>query len=419
MLRNFSPEVEPSASEFGVFWLNAAGLGRLHKSPKKWAATIRADIKYGAGLDSTVVVGFTRFGTSALAHSQSGIVILASPKDEADAIGQVELKCLGLLPVDIQGLSRLGVYTVGDLLRLPTDGLLERFGSRVQKLRILASRECWDPLQPTVPVEQSCERLDFDYPEENAMRLTFFCKRLLAPLLEKAVASHQAVVGLEIGLVFHRNENRVELVEPAAPTLDGAQLIDLVRLRLEAIELETGATELSITARTVPASTDQLRLFAAVPCRDIGEANRTLARLRAEFGSHSVVRAIIKEGHLPEARFAFEPLDRIEPPRARKSKEEKECQGNENKNPRTLVRRIYAKPLPLQSRPVVGPRGCHFEGMGEAPATRFNGPYIISGGWWAKEVHREYHFAQTEAGRILWVYFDKKRRSWFIHGEVE
>jgi protein ImuB len=57
--------------------------------------------------------------------------------------------------------------------------------------------------------------------------------------------------------------------------------------------------------------------------------------------------------------------------------------------------------------------------MGEAPATRVSGPYIVSGGWWARPVHREYHFAETETGRILWIYFDKTRRSWFLHGEVE
>ena len=46
------------------------------------------------------------------------------------------------------------------------------------------------------------------------------------------------------------------------------------------------------------------------------------------------------------------------------------------------------------------------------------GPYIVSGGWWVREVHREYYFAETESGEILWIYYDKRRRSWFLHGEV-
>lgn len=56
--------------------------------------------------------------------------------------------------------------------------------------------------------------------------------------------------------------------------------------------------------------------------------------------------------------------------------------------------------------------------MEHEPFSRLVGPYIVSGGWWIREVHREYHFAESEQGRILWIYFDKKRRLWFLHGEV-
>ena len=49
------------------------------------------------------------------------------------------------------------------------------------------------------------------------------------------------------------------------------------------------------------------------------------------------------------------------------------------------------------------------------------GPYIISGGWWGSgaEVHREYRFVRTGEGPWLWIYYDRKRRGWFLHGKVE
>jgi len=46
------------------------------------------------------------------------------------------------------------------------------------------------------------------------------------------------------------------------------------------------------------------------------------------------------------------------------------------------------------------------------------GPYVVSGGWWARPVHREYHFAETLRGDLLWVYYDRQRRRWFLQGEV-
>ena len=44
-LGRFTPEVEPSAEEPGVFWLNGAGLQRLYASPLKWAYAIHKDLR--------------------------------------------------------------------------------------------------------------------------------------------------------------------------------------------------------------------------------------------------------------------------------------------------------------------------------------------------------------------------------------
>ena len=50
---------------------------------------------------------------------------------------------------------------------------------------------------------------------------------------------------------------------------------------------------------------------------------------------------------------------------------------------------------------------------------RVHGPYSVAGGWWVREVHREYHYVRTRHGGWLWVYFDRRRRTWFLHGVVE
>jgi protein ImuB len=149
-------------------------------------------------------------------------------------------------------------------------------------------------------------------------------------------------------------------------------------------------------------------------------ADRALARLAAELGPDAVVRATLRQGHLPEARFALEPIRHVRPPGI--EKETASRREEDSIRPKaaagTLIRRIFTRPRPLQKKPVVGPRGCHLKGMSNAPATRVTGPYIVSGGWWVREVHREDDFAETESGKILWVYYDKRRRSWFLHGEV-
>ena len=85
----------------------------------------------------------------------------------------------------------------------------------------------------------------------------------------------------------------------------------------------------------------------------------------------------------------------------------------------TLVRRIYSRPRPLPSRPRHEPDGWMLRGLKQGPVVRVLGPYIVSGGWWQRTVHREYHFAETQKGELLWVYYDRARRRWFLQGRVE
>jgi len=53
-----------------------------------------------------------------------------------------------------------------------------------------------------------------------------------------------------------------------------------------------------------------------------------------------------------------------------------------------------------------------------APFTRLFGPWVISGGWWQRQVHRTYLWAETDAGALLWLYWDATRRTWFEEGRL-
>ena len=84
-----------------------------------------------------------------------------------------------------------------------------------------------------------------------------------------------------------------------------------------------------------------------------------------------------------------------------------------------LVRRLYTPPIPIPARPRHEPDGWMLRGLEQGPVIRVLGPYLIAGGWWRRSVCREYHFAETQGGEILWVYYDRPRRRWFLQGRVE
>src|SRR5581483_8666755 len=130
-----------------------------------------------------VVVGFTRFGTYAVARAPEsrgrGVVVFADAAAERAAAGRVPLCHVGLDADAQDAFEKLGVRTVEDFVRLPPAGILRRYGPDAHRLHQLASGTAWAPLQP-LPPEESLERwLDLDEPESDRERLLFLVKRLL------------------------------------------------------------------------------------------------------------------------------------------------------------------------------------------------------------------------------------------------
>ena len=426
-LRRFSPDVEPSRDEPGIFWLNASGLSHLYVSPRRWADAVVGAIRT-SGFRGAIAVGFTRFGTYAIARtattSSQPVAVLRDAAAERVLAGEAPLDRLGLDPALRDSLQKLGIETLRAFLRLPPAGIRRRFGPDAERLHRLAAGDLWVPLQPLRVRDPLVARHDFDDPEPDVSRLLFAVKRLLHRLLAMIAARSEMLGALTLHLRLDRAGTKSEQVRPAAPTLDAAQLLGLVRLRLESLALDAGVTGLRVTARAVRTTAAQQGLFVERPPRDRAAANRALARVRAEFGDGAVVRARLAEAHLPEAQFAWEPLASAPRPAQAPRVVPAPCSAPAlsaagDVARRTLVRRIHARPIPLPPRPRHEPDGWLLRGGVTGHVEHLAGPYPISGGWWRSAVHREYYFARMRNGDLLWIYYDRPRRRWCWQGRVE
>jgi len=414
-LMRFTPEVEPAAEDPGVFWLNGMGLQFLYPSSNQWARALHADIA-AQRFQVNVVAGFTRFGTYAVAKIKKGITVFNNTAEERRVAHAVPLNRLDIDPDFRDTLFKLGIKTVGALLSLPPVGLRERFGPKAYRLHRMAAGNLWTPLDPYKSEEPVRQHRILDDPENDTTRLLFLIKQLLHPMLTTLAARAQALVALWLSFLVDRSGWLKEQIRPAAPTLDPGQILDLARLRLESMQFATGIIEIELGAESCGATAEQLRLFGEGPKRDLDAANRALARLRAEFGDDAVVQAKLKNGHLPEARFAWEPLSGVKLPR----NDLNDLNVLNCPTAKVLVRRIMAKPIALPG----GPRHTHEDGwliLGHkyGSVDKLSGPYVFSGGWWNKEIQRDYYFAETRRGAIAWVYYDRVRRRWFLQGWIE
>jgi protein ImuB len=420
-LRSYSPSVEPARERPGTFWLDGDGLNLIFASSEAWARGLER-VLAERGLIGAVAVGFTRFGTYAVARAQRrGTVIFACDADERATARTVTLDRLDVEPALRDALARLGVTTLGQMVRLPGGGILERFGRDAHRFYQLAARERWDPLVPEPPPEAPDERVLLDDPETDVERLLFSIKTAVDRLLARLAARRRAVTALWLELNMRvyggppsdKHQKRVDCIRAAEPTLDLRTLLRLCHLRLEGQPPAHGVVEVRVWADDLGATREQLALFAARPRRDLRAASEAVARLRAELGDDAVVRPVLREGHLPEARFGWEPAHAVSAPQPRPTQV------------RALVRRLLTRPRILTAQATsVRDDGWLIGGLEQGSVIRIDGPFILSGGWWmsaepADETCRDYHFAETRRGDCLWLYFDRRRRRWFQHGAVE
>ncbi len=421
-LRFYTPEVEPSDTEPGVFWLGASGLSLLYPSLRKWATWVSDEVTR-AKLRASIVVGFSRFGTYAVARSNTTprIDVIDSEAEERERAARVPLDRIGIAPDVRDTLAKLAVNTLGDFLALPTNGIQTRFGTEAHRLHRVASGELATPLQPRTAREPVAATVHLDYPETDLERLMAVMDRTTRLLARSLDERGDVLRAIAIQLEFDDRETIAERVEPASPTLELTQIVELIRLRLAGVlaarteslhphpntARARGITGVRIELDGVAASHTQMDMFAKRPKRDFAAAARAIARVRAEFGTHSVVKAVLRDAHLPEARFAWEPVTSLQAAQPRAVRQP------------PLVRRIFARPVafsPGRHRDAEAELLKHID---EGTVRETSGPYIVAGGWWTREVQREYYFVRTTNGRALWMFYDRRRMGWFIQGEVE
>jgi protein ImuB len=337
-------------------------------------------------------------------------VVFRDPEAERRAASAVPLDRLAIDPALRDLLGKLGIHTIGGYLTLPPGGLLLRFGHAAERLHALASGAAWDPLKPAPEVPPIETTLLLDDPESDVTRLLFGLKRGIGPLLARLAARAEALAALVVELTLDRGFGiQREALRPAEPTLDERTLLRLLHLRLESQPPRAAVREIRIHAVGVPARREQLALFRENARRDLRAGNEVLAQLRAELGEGAVRKAVLRDGHLPEAQYGWQAMDEIVLPAPAPGRE------------RALVRRIHPRPrvLPPPHGRATHDDGWLLSGLEQGSVVRLHGPYRLSGGWWIKESTREYVFAEMKRGDCLWLYYDRARRRWFVQGIVE
>jgi protein ImuB len=434
-LQTFSPHVERDPVHAGVFYVDPTGLSHLYGGEPSWA---RCLARYLAARQfrASVVVAYGRAISYALARDigardigardsgardtgaggtgARGVRVFQSEREALDQAHQVSFERLALKPKLRAALERIGLSTLGDLALFGADQLGLRFGAEAARWCAVARGHEVLPLCPEPHVDTPRSEVEIEPPDSDLTRLCFSIKQGLDVLIEDVRKRGASIRALWMRLVLERGGENVQRLEPSSSTRNGPLLLELLRLRLGAITLTDAVARVVLEAELSELAPGQMAMFT--PKRDVSAGDRALARLKASYGPDVVCRAVLEDAHLPEAKYRWADVSHIELPTPAAPSE---AEAEYGPPPAPLVRRVLPKPEPLAGSFEIDPTTGDLSLLHAGERLQLTGPYRVSGGWWVREVARDYYYARKAADRLLWVFFDVPRNAWFLHAVVD
>ena len=328
--------------------------------------------------------------------------------NEAQLVGKLSAVPLAPLrwPEDvIERLARMGVRTIGQVLRLPRAGFARRFGpAQLGDLDQLLGRQA--DLRPRYrPRERFRRRRELTYELETSGLLLAVLAPLLRDLGQFLQARQCGITELECRLRHRQAPASRCVLRLASPVADVDRLTELLGERLQALVLPEPVRSCELRSGfPVP------RVFASNPLWQPGEyaggsgpeAPQLIERLRARLGHEAVHGLEMLPGHRPESTWS-----RTEPGLRGRLRLEKPAA------PWPALRRpLWLLSMPQQLEEIDGmPR---YGGL-----LRFCGDVErIETGWWdGGEIGRDYYTVFDIYNIELWVFRERAApHRWFLHG---
>jgi protein ImuB len=282
----------------------------------------------------------------------------------AERRSPTERKALEALPVAALPLARervgwllkLGLFTLGDLARLPRPAAAARLGDHATEILDLCAGIDPAPLVPYEPPRVLVEELSFDDPVEGLEPLLFALRRLSSRLSARLTGRGEAAGELVLRLEHDRAvvrlrelpawaELRFELAEPLGHE---DKLFRVLKTRLERHQLLAPTVRLVLEVPTITRAPerqlDLSRVYAGLPGQKMDALPVLLGELVADLGPERVGVLRTVDTHRPEgqselksALFATETARRGSP-----------------RPPVTTPTRLLAHPIPLGTALRVG-----------------------------------------------------------------
>ncbi len=405
---DFSPLV--SADQPDGLWIDATGTDHLFGGEQEMLNAIVARLQK-SNLTAHVAIADTPGSAWACAHYGNEGVIKSS--DTKAALLHLPVAALRLKNEAVDGLRRVGVRTVDDLLRLPRKTIPHRFSRDVVKRLDQALGLSPETISPVLPPESKCEILKFAEPiatrEGLEKSVNILCERLCQRLELVAEGAKR------LDLVFERvdNTNQGIRVVPNSATRDPKHIARMFIEHLENVDPGFGIELITLTANmtelTVPKQINAL----AVGDADSRDLTVLTDRLSNRHGHASLYKASATQSGIPERSV-------------RRVSVNSEATGKWLKAEHRPIH-LYEPPEHIEVTAMMPDHPpLMFRWRNKVhKVKRAEAPERIREEWWAQSNERpsvrDYFKVEDDEGKRYWIFRDNRANAngvfaWYMHG---
>ncbi len=288
------------ADSRGAAWALARYSDRLNGGPFRSGSEIRQE----ARATRSRAARHDRVGAVSASPQHSGAVI-AAPGQMRQVLAPMPLAALRLSSDTVEGLARLGLRRVQDIIDVPRAALARRFGADVLRRLDQALGFEPEPVNPAAAPPLFAIRLSFPDPIGLREDIAAGVDRLLPPLCVKLQVAGQGA--RRVRLEAHRSDGQISQIEVslARATSDPDRIRPLLALKLDAIDAGLGIDRLRLVvphSETMPQQQSRGSLMispdSSGPVSGVG-LDDLIGKLGAKIGPDAVTRLHPASTHIP------------------------------------------------------------------------------------------------------------------------
>ncbi len=346
-----------------------------------------------------------------------------------EALAPLPVAALRLDAAAVEGLDRVGLRRVGDLIPLPRAPLAARYGTAVLKRLDQALGRSGESLSPRVPVPPLLARMAFAEPIGRAEDIAAAVRRLLDDLCVQMDAAGKGARRLELTLFRTDGSRTGTAIGTSRPARDPAHLETLFREKLDGLDPGFGV---EVMVLAVPAADALGPVQDGLDGRGAAERAEGLARLvdrvGNRLGADRVSRFADRASHIPER--ACREIPALSPAPAVPA--EALAEGpHRPARPRPVHLLPWPEPIEVMAPVPDHPPVMFRWHRRQHRVVRAEGPERIGPEWWREErpldaaageqATRDYYRVEDADGRRFWLYREGLYKPglaprWYLHG---